>query len=78
LADRCQDAHGAGAGATWIWGGATLDHDLVSAIAARARRAPSDDLDRHRNPSLRAFLPDPSLFKDMDVAAERLAQAVLS
>lgn len=58
-------------------GGATLDHDLVAQLLL-ARGVPSDDLDRHRNPSLRAFLPDPSLFKDMDVAAERLAQAVLS
>ena len=58
-------------------GGATLDHDLVAQLLL-ARGVPSDDLDRHRNPSLRAFLPDPSLFKDMDVAAERLAKAVLS
>ena len=37
-----------------------------------------DDLERHRNPSLRSFLPDPSVFRDMDAAAERLAQAVLT
>ncbi|MBF0356577.1 MAG: single-stranded-DNA-specific exonuclease RecJ [Alphaproteobacteria bacterium] len=30
------------------------------------------------NPSLRTDLPDPSRFKDMDIAAERLASAVMS
>lgn len=58
-------------------GGGTLDHDLVAQLLL-ARGVRADDLERHRNPSLRAFLPDPSLFKDMDVAAERLAQAVLT
>lgn len=37
-----------------------------------------DDLERHRTPTLRAFLPDPSHFRDMDVAAERIAQAVMT
>ena len=41
-----------------------------------ARGVPRDDLARHKTPTLRAFLPDPSLFRDMDVAAERLARAV--
>src|SRR5690606_28288565 len=36
------------------------------------------DLERHRNPTLRGFLPDPSGFNDMDAAADRIAQAVLS
>lgn len=58
-------------------GGASLDHDLVAQLLLSRGVAP-DDLDRHRNPSLRAFLPDPSQFRDMDAAAERLAQAVLS
>jgi len=43
-----------------------------------ARGVAPDDIERHRNPSLRAFLPDPSHFRDMDTAAERLARAVLS
>lgn len=71
-------------GKVWRWrggnmdlGGGTLDHDLVAQLLL-ARGVRADDLERHRNPSLRAFLPDPSLFKDMDVAAERLAQAVLT
>lgn len=58
-------------------GSATLDHDLVAQLLLSRGVAP-DDLERHRNPSLRAFLPDPSQFRDMDAAAERLAQAVLT
>ncbi len=57
--------------------GAGLEHDLVTQLLLSRGVAP-DDVERHRNPSLRAFLPDPSLFRDMDAAAERLAQAVLT
>ncbi|MFN5783199.1 MAG: DHH family phosphoesterase, partial [Novosphingobium sp.] len=73
-------------GRTWRWrggnmdlsgAGTSLDHDLVTQLLL-ARGVPSEDIERHRNPSLRAFLPDPSTFRDMDQAAERLAQAVLS
>ena len=53
-----------------------LDEDIVTQLLL-ARGVPADDIARHRNPSLRAFLPDPSLFRDMEVAAERLAQAVM-
>ncbi len=56
---------------------ASLDHDLVTQLLL-ARGVPHDDIERHRNPSLRAFLPDPSAFRDMDQAAERLAQAVVT
>lgn len=35
-----------------------------------------DALDDHLNPSLRRLLPDPSRFRDMDVAADRLAHAI--
>src|SRR4051812_47322666 len=41
-----------------------------------ARRVGRDDLARHRAPTLRAFMPDPSVFQDMDKAAARLADAV--
>ncbi len=72
-------------GKVWRWrggnmdlgGAASLDNDIVAQLLL-SRGVPPDDLDRHRNPSLRAFLPDPSLFQDMDIAAERLARAVLS
>ena len=36
------------------------------------------DIERHRQPTLRGFLPDPSQFRDMDTAAERVAQATIS
>ncbi len=73
-------------GRSWRWRGgnmdladtgASLDHDIVSQLLLSRGVAPHD-LDRHRNPSLRDFLPDPSAFRDMEAAAERLAQAVLS
>lgn len=57
--------------------GSSLDHDVVTQLLLSRGVAP-DDLERHRNPTLRAFLPDPSEFRDMNVAAERLAQAVLT
>jgi len=56
---------------------ASLDHDLVTQLLL-ARGVSPDDIERHRNPSLRAFLPDPSAFRDMDQAAERIAQAVVT
>lgn len=36
-----------------------------------------DGLEDHLNPSLRRLLPDPSRFRDMDAAAERLAHAIV-
>ncbi|SMP55953.1 exonuclease RecJ [Novosphingobium panipatense] len=54
-----------------------LEDDIVTQLLL-SRGVARDDLDRHRNPSLRAFLPDPSAFRDMDAAAERLAQAVMT
>ena len=52
-----------------------LGDDLVTQLLL-ARGVPRDDLERHRKPTIRDFLPDPSIFRDMDVAAERLAAAV--
>lgn len=60
-----------------IGGSATLDHDIVTQLLL-ARGVAPDDLERQRTPTLRAFLPDPSIFADMDVAADRLAQAVIA
>ena len=51
--------------------------DLVDQMLM-ARGVPREDLPRHRKPTLREFLPNPSIFRDMDAAAERLAQAVLA
>ena len=41
-----------------------------------ARGVTRDDLERHRKPTIRDFLPDPSCFQDMDKGAKRLADAV--
>ena len=72
-------------GRIWRWrggnmdlgNGSSLDHDLVTQLLL-SRGVAADDVERHRSPSLRAFLPDPSELRDMDAAAERLAQAVLT
>lgn len=74
-------------GKVWRWrggnmdlsegGGPGLSDDVVTQLLL-SRGVAREDLERHRSPSLRAFLPDPSAFRDMDQAAERLAQAVLT
>ncbi|WP_370173601.1 single-stranded-DNA-specific exonuclease RecJ [Sphingobium abikonense] len=70
-------------GQPWRWRGAGADtrepaclpDDLVTQLLL-ARGCTREGLDVHRNPTIRGFMPDPSLFRDMDVAAERLADAV--
>jgi single-stranded-DNA-specific exonuclease len=72
-------------GRAWRWrrgnmdlgDGGGLESNLIDQLLL-ARGVPADDLPRHRTPSLREFLPDPSEFRDMDAAADRLAQAVLT
>ena len=73
-------------GRAWRWrggnmdmaaGGIGLQDDIVSQLLL-ARGVAREDIARHSNPTLREFLPDPSAFRDMDVAAERLAQAILT
>lgn len=73
-------------GQSWIWRGGNNalagetgadGTDIVEQLLLARGVAPGD-LDRQRQPTLRAFLPDPSEFRDMDAAAERLSQAVLS
>ena len=58
-------------------GAAGLEDDIVTQLLL-ARGVSRDDLARHRSPSLRSFLPDPSEFNDMELAAERIAEAVLT
>ncbi|MGI8706338.1 MAG: single-stranded-DNA-specific exonuclease RecJ [Sphingomicrobium sp.] len=41
-----------------------------------ARGVDRSDLERHRDPRIRDFLPDPSAFQDMDKGAKRLADAL--
>jgi single-stranded-DNA-specific exonuclease len=70
-------------GQPWRWRGAAADghdrafqpDDLIDQLLM-ARGVEREALDRHRLPTLRGFMPDPSLFRDMDKAAERLADAV--
>lgn len=75
-------------GRAWLWRGGNMDlassgagiHGLGSDILSQllmTRGVAADDLERHAKPTLRDFLPDPSEFRDMDLAAERIAQAVL-
>ena len=51
--------------------------DLVTQLLL-SRGVMREDLDRHRRPTLRDFLPDPSIFRDMDNAARRLSDAILA
>jgi single-stranded-DNA-specific exonuclease len=69
-------------GQPWRWRALAADgrdgwgtDDLVTQLLL-ARGCPRDALDQHRAPSIRGFMPDPSSFRDMDRAAERLADAV--
>ncbi|MBB3860484.1 single-stranded-DNA-specific exonuclease [Novosphingobium hassiacum] len=73
-------------GQAWRWRGGNMDmgaggnapgDDLVTQLLL-SRGVSRDDLDRHRRPTLRDFLPDPSIFQDMDKAAHRLANAVMA
>ncbi len=52
-----------------------LDQDILTQLLM-TRGVAIDDIARNAKPTLREFLPDPSAFRDMDEAAERLAQAV--
>jgi len=65
-------------GQPWRWrrnGGDDLQRDLVDQLLL-ARGIEEADLARNRAPTIRDFLPDPSVFADMDKAAARLADAV--
>jgi single-stranded-DNA-specific exonuclease len=74
-------------GKAWRWRGGnmelgaeaghSLDHSILDQLLL-TRGVAEDDLARHARPTLRDFLPDPSVFQDMDTAAERLAAAVMS
>ena len=72
-------------GKAWRWRGGNMalgeedTHSLERAILDQlllTRGVAPDDLERHARPTLRAFLPDPSAFQDMETAAARIAQAM--
>ncbi|MFM9977581.1 MAG: single-stranded-DNA-specific exonuclease RecJ [Sphingomonadaceae bacterium] len=65
-------------GQAWRWRhGDGAGDDLVMALLL-ARGCPPGELAAHRDPTIRAFMPDPSIFRDMDCAADRLAAAVVA
>ena len=63
-------------GQSWAWRGSAGDCDDLVDQLLLARGCPPEALAAHRNPTIRAFMPDPSIFRDMDLAAERIADAV--
>jgi single-stranded-DNA-specific exonuclease len=70
-------------GQAWQWRSGNVDardpgfsaDDLVDQLLL-ARGVDRDDLERHRQPTIRGFMPDPAIFRDMEAAADRLANAV--
>ncbi|MFM6853685.1 MAG: single-stranded-DNA-specific exonuclease RecJ [Sphingopyxis sp.] len=72
-------------GQAWRWrdadggdssgNGTLMPDDLVTRILL-SRGAPRAELDLYRKPTLRGFMPDPSIFADMDAAVERIVQAI--
>lgn len=73
-------------GKTWHWRGASfgieggiagLEDDILTQLML-TRGVAREDVARHAKPTLRDFLPNPSEFKDMDAAAERITQAILT
>lgn len=72
-------------GQAWHWRSGDVDardpdfapDDLVTQLLM-ARGVARDDLERHRNPTIRGFMPDPAIFQDMERAAQRIADAVLA
>ena len=69
------------AGQPWKWrrsGEPGLTMDALVDELLLARGVVREDLERHRKPTIRDFLPDPSCFRDMDKGAKRLADAVLA
>ncbi|WP_296616618.1 single-stranded-DNA-specific exonuclease RecJ [Sphingomonas sp.] len=72
-------------GQAWRWRALAADardagfqpDDMVTQLLL-ARGVGRDALQANRTPSIRGFMPDPSIFNDMDKAARRLADAVQS
>jgi single-stranded-DNA-specific exonuclease len=72
-------------GQSWRWRAASADaradrfdeQNLLTQLLL-SRGCPQDALEAYRAPSIRAFMPDPSIFRDMDSAAARIADAVLA
>ncbi len=72
-------------GQAWHWRGASfgieggiagLEDDILTQLLL-TRGVAKDDIARHAQPTLREFLPDPSEFRDMNEASDRIVQAIL-
>ena len=71
-------------GKAWLWRGGTMDcgdqtYDLGSDIMEQllvSRGVAPEEIAKHASPTMREFLPNPSEFRDMDRAAERIASAI--
>ena len=62
-------------GRAWRLRGSQTRDDLVEQLLT-ARGCLPEQIEAYRAPTIRAFMPDPSIFRDMDRAAARLADAV--
>lgn len=70
-------------GQPWRWRGGAVDaqgsdfrpDDLVTGLLL-SRGCARADLQAYREPTIRGFMPDPSIFRDMDRAAERIVAAI--
>ena len=66
-------------GQPWRWRGGAADgtdagfrpDDLIDQLLL-ARGVAREELGWHREPTIRAFMPDPSVFRDMDAAASQV------
>jgi len=73
-------------GRAWLWRGGNMDcgeetYGLAADITEQllvSRGVAREEIAKHAAPTMREFLPNPSEFRDMDAAAERIAKAVLS
>ncbi|SUJ11843.1 Single-stranded-DNA-specific exonuclease recJ [Sphingomonas paucimobilis] len=71
-------------GQPWRWRALSADardglvHDDLVTQLLLARGCPPEAVEDHKQPSIRSFMPDPSIFRDMDRAADRLADAVIA
>lgn len=70
-------------GQPWRWRGQAaadigFEPDSLVDQLLLARGVARDELERHRAPTLRGFMPDPAIFRDMEKAAARLADAVVA
>ncbi|WP_037538194.1 single-stranded-DNA-specific exonuclease RecJ [Sphingomonas sp. PR090111-T3T-6A] len=70
-------------GQPWRWRGLANDDsdtgfrpDALVDQLLLTRGCPRDALESHRSPTIRGFMPNPSIFRDMDRAADRLADAI--